>query len=158
MDWNRSNPDGEIYRFTGKARYVPTTGSITVGSGNAALNFVIQYNGAGSVRWARVPAARHGGATFGGSPSIRTDRRGYAVVPYLQPYRQNWLNIDPSSVGTDTEITDNAKMVVPMGGAIVKTRFEAESGRRVQFERSQDEGARCRSARRRTTRRASCSA
>ncbi|KML50012.1 usher CupC3 [Burkholderia cepacia] len=78
--------------------------------------------------------------TFGGAPTVRTDRRGYAIVPYLQPYRQNWLNIDPSSVGTHTEITDNAKMVVPTRGAIVKTRFEAESGRRVQFELSTDEG------------------
>ncbi|PAJ89119.1 usher CupC3, partial [Burkholderia ubonensis] len=85
-----------------------------------------------------VPKVRD--VTFGGSSTIRTDRRGYAVVPYLQPYRQNWLNIDPSSIGTHTEITDNAKMVVPTRGAIVKTRFEAESGRRVQFELSQDEG------------------
>lgn len=44
MDWNRSSTDGEVYRFTGKARYAPTTGAITAGSGNAALNFVIQYN------------------------------------------------------------------------------------------------------------------
>ncbi|VWB11811.1 fimbrial usher protein [Burkholderia lata] len=80
------------------------------------------------------------GATFG-SPTMRTDRRGYAIVPYLQPYRQNWLNLDPSSIGTDTEIADNAKSVVPTRGAIVSTRFEAESGRRVQFELSSDEGA-----------------
>lgn len=44
MDWNRSSPDGEVYRFTGKAKYAPTTGAITAGSGNATLNFVIQYN------------------------------------------------------------------------------------------------------------------
>lgn len=44
MDWNRSSPEGEVYRFTGKARYAPTTGAITVGSGNATLNFVIEYN------------------------------------------------------------------------------------------------------------------
>jgi len=80
------------------------------------------------------------GAKFSGSSAMRTDRRGYAVVPYLQPYRQNWLNIDPSSIGTDTEITDNAKSVVPTRGAIVTARFDAESGRRVQFELSRDEG------------------
>ncbi|KVN76110.1 hypothetical protein WL40_22465 [Burkholderia ubonensis] len=72
--------------------------------------------------------------------TVRTDRRGYAVVPYLQPYRQNWLNIDPSSIGTHTEIPDNAKMVVPTRGAIVKTCFEAESGQRAQFELSGNEG------------------
>jgi len=44
MDWSRSSPDGEVYRFTGNARYAPTTGAITAGSGNATLNFVIQYN------------------------------------------------------------------------------------------------------------------
>ncbi|AXF24654.1 usher CupC3 [Burkholderia pyrrocinia] len=85
-----------------------------------------------------VPKVRD--VTFGGSQTVRTDRRGYAVLPYLQPYRQNWLSIDPSSIGTETEITDNARMVVPTRGAIVKTRFEAESGRRVQFELSLDEG------------------
>ncbi|MET3212878.1 UNVERIFIED_ORG: outer membrane usher protein FimD/PapC [Burkholderia territorii] len=80
---------------------------------------------------AQVPKVRD--VTFGNSRTVRTDRRSYAVVPYLQPYRQNWLNIDPSSVGTHTETTDNAKMVVPTREAIVKTRFEAESGRRVPF-------------------------
>ncbi|KWI48446.1 usher CupC3 [Burkholderia pseudomultivorans] len=86
----------------------------------------------------QVPNVRD--VSFGGSTTVRTDRRGYAVVPYLQPYRQNWLNVDPSSIDTDTEIADNAKLVVPTRGAIVKASFEAESGRRVQFELSQDEG------------------
>ncbi|WP_446901020.1 FimD/PapC C-terminal domain-containing protein [Burkholderia sp. YIM B11467] len=45
-----------------------------------------------------------------------------------------------STIDTHTEITDNAKTVVPTRGAIVKTRLEAESGRRVQFELSTDEG------------------
>ncbi|MBR8128937.1 fimbria/pilus outer membrane usher protein [Burkholderia ambifaria] len=86
----------------------------------------------------QVPKVRD--VTFGGAPTVRTDRRGYAIVPYVQPYRQNWLNIDPSSIDTHTEIADNAKMVVPTRGAIVKTRFDVESGRRVQFELSRDAG------------------
>ncbi|MDW9246931.1 papC C-terminal domain protein [Burkholderia cepacia] len=89
--------------------------------------------------FAVVEVPKVSGVTFGGSSSVRTDRRGYAILPYLQPYRQNWLNIDPSSLGTETEITDNAKNVVPTRGAIVEARFEAESGRRVQFELSGDE-------------------
>ncbi len=44
MDWNRSSPDGEVYRFTATAKYAPTTGAITAGKGDATLNFVIQYN------------------------------------------------------------------------------------------------------------------
>ena len=89
--------------------------------------------------FAVVEVPKVAGVTFGSS-AIRTDRRGYAVVPYLQPYRQNWLNIDPSSLGTGTEITDNAKNVVPTRGAIVAARFEASSGRRVQFELTGGDG------------------
>ncbi|NTX46463.1 fimbrial biogenesis outer membrane usher protein [Burkholderia cepacia] len=110
------------------------SGSVVVHGGGVTLGQPLGET------FAVVQVPKVSDVTFGGAPTVRTDRRGYAIVPYLQPYRQNWLNIDPSSVGTHTEITDNAKMVVPTRGAIVKTRFEAESGRRVQFELSTDEG------------------
>ncbi|MEN2469121.1 fimbria/pilus outer membrane usher protein [Burkholderia sp. GS2Y] len=70
--------------------------------------------------------------------TARTDWRGYAVVPYLQPYRHNWLTVDTATIGTDTEIAENSKSVVPTRGAIVKTSFAAESGRRVQFDLTRD--------------------
>ncbi|AZQ54912.1 fimbria/pilus outer membrane usher protein [Burkholderia cenocepacia] len=110
------------------------SGSVVVHGGGVTLGQPLGET------FAVVQVPKVSDVTFGGAPTVRTDRRGYAIVPYLQPYRQNWLNIDPSSIGTHTEITDNAKMVVPTRGAIVKTRFEAESGRRVQFELSTDEG------------------
>ncbi|WP_221624003.1 fimbria/pilus outer membrane usher protein [Burkholderia cenocepacia] len=81
---------------------------------------------------AEVPGVR--GARFTSSTSISTDRRGYAILPYAQPYRYNWLNIDTESLGFDTDLTDNAKSVVPTRGAIVKAKFAAETGRRVQFD------------------------
>ncbi|AOZ06395.1 fimbria/pilus outer membrane usher protein [Cupriavidus malaysiensis] len=89
--------------------------------------------------FAVVEVPKVAGVSMSNSPSVRTDRSGYAVVPYLQPYRVNWLNVDPSSTGVETEITENSKMVVPTRGAVVKTRFEAETGRRVQFELSLDQ-------------------
>ncbi|WP_205781948.1 fimbria/pilus outer membrane usher protein [Burkholderia sp. Ac-20344] len=79
-----------------------------------------------------VPGVR--GARFSSSTSISTDRSGYAILPYAQPYRYNWLNIDTESLGFDTDLTDNAKSVVPTRGAIVKAKFAAETGRRVQFD------------------------
>ncbi|MFZ6048251.1 fimbria/pilus outer membrane usher protein [Pseudomonas sp. CR3202] len=85
-----------------------------------------------------VPEIR--GVGIDGQRAIRTDRKGYAVVPYAQPYRYNWLNLDTNTLGSDTEIADNAQMVVPTRGAIVKSRFAAESGRRVQFDLSQADG------------------
>ncbi|AOE88137.1 fimbria/pilus outer membrane usher protein [Pseudomonas sp. TCU-HL1] len=72
--------------------------------------------------------------------AIRTDSRGYAVVPYVQPYRYNWLNLDTTTLDSSTEITENAQMVVPTRGAVVKGRFAAATGRRLQFELSLDTG------------------
>ncbi|MGY4664675.1 outer membrane usher protein [Pseudomonas chlororaphis] len=80
------------------------------------------------------------GVGIDSSTSIRTDGSGYAVVPYAQPYRYNWLNLQTNTLGSDTEVTENAKMVVPTRGAIVKSRFAAESGRRLQFDLRLDSG------------------
>ncbi|CAI8789192.1 hypothetical protein EMIT0324P_10742 [Pseudomonas chlororaphis] len=44
LAWSRSTEDGEIYRFTGTAKYVPTTGSIAPGKADATMNFVLDYN------------------------------------------------------------------------------------------------------------------
>ncbi len=87
---------------------------------------------------AEVPGVR--GARFSSSTSISTDRNGYAILPYAQPYRYNWLNIDTESLGFDTDLTDNAKSVVPTRGAIVKAKFAAETGRRIQFDIKTSDG------------------
>lgn len=44
LDWNRSTEDGEVYRFAGSAKYVPTSGQMTAGRGDATMNFVLNYN------------------------------------------------------------------------------------------------------------------
>ncbi|WP_261792943.1 fimbrial protein [Pseudomonas chlororaphis] len=44
LDWSRSIADGELYRFAGKAKYVPTTGQMAPGRGDATMNFVLNYN------------------------------------------------------------------------------------------------------------------
>lgn len=75
-----------------------------------------------------------GGVGIDGYNTVRTDKRGYAVVPYMQPYRYNWVNLDTNTLGSDTEIAENSQMLVPTRGAVVTKRFDAESGRRVQFE------------------------
>lgn len=67
------------------------------------------------------------------STSVRTDGRGYAVVPYTQPYRYNWINLDSNTLGSDRDIEDSSQLVVPTRGAIVKTNFKVSSGRRLQL-------------------------
>lgn len=85
-----------------------------------------------------VPGVK--GAGLQGS-TARTDRKGYIVSSYVQPYRYNWVNLDTQTLGSDVEINEGSKMLVPRRGAIVKARFDAEAGRRVQFELQHAQGA-----------------
>ncbi len=118
----------------GKHVDVGVAGSVVAHGGGVTLGQTVGETFA----IAEVPGVR--GARFSSSTSISTDRRGYAILPYAQPYRYNWLNIDTESLGFDTDLTDNAKSVVPTRGAIVKARFAAETGRRIQFDVKTSDG------------------
>ncbi|MDR0240949.1 MAG: fimbrial biogenesis outer membrane usher protein [Burkholderia sp.] len=124
------------YSQSGDSRHVDVnaSGSIVAHGGGISLGQPVGETFA----IAEVPGVK--GARFSVSSTVDTDRRGYAVLPYVQPYRYNWINIDTESLGNNTEITENAKSVVPTRGAIVKTRFAAEIGRRIQFDVTQDNG------------------
>ncbi|TKK14865.1 hypothetical protein PflCFBP13510_01620 [Pseudomonas fluorescens] len=80
---------------------------------------------------AEVPGTK--GIGVDSSNAVRTDGKGYVVVPYVQHCRYNWINLDPSTFGSGIEIVDTSHKIVPTRGAILKTTFKAESGRRLQF-------------------------
>ncbi|HCF2344625.1 fimbrial protein [Pseudomonas aeruginosa] len=42
--WQASGPGSEMYRFSAKARYVPTSGKITAGKADATLTYILEYN------------------------------------------------------------------------------------------------------------------
>lgn len=44
LQWQRSEADGEIYRFDGRARYTSLGGEYRPGSADAALTYVFEYN------------------------------------------------------------------------------------------------------------------
>ncbi|WPJ99403.1 fimbria/pilus outer membrane usher protein [Pseudomonas putida] len=55
----------------------------------------------------------------------RTNSRGYALLPYLQPYRTNSVVLETDRLDPDVEIDNGIAQVVPRQGAVVKHRFEA---------------------------------
>ncbi|WP_225935894.1 fimbria/pilus outer membrane usher protein [Pseudomonas fakonensis] len=73
--------------------------------------------------------------------SGRTDRAGYTLEGYVQPYRFNDLNLDTQTLGTDVDVSETSARVVPRRGAVVKASFQAAAGRRVQFSLAQASGA-----------------
>lgn len=60
---------------------------------------------------------------------LRVDRRGYAVVPYVSPFRLNAITLDPGDMPRDVELESSSQSIAPYAGAIGLLRFQTRSGR-----------------------------
>ncbi|BAN55757.1 MULTISPECIES: fimbria/pilus outer membrane usher protein [Pseudomonas] len=58
--------------------------------------------------------------------SARTNAQGYALVPYLRPYRLNSLVLQTDDLSPEVVIGNASQQVVPRRGAVVKASYEAE--------------------------------
>ncbi|MGU3522346.1 fimbrial biogenesis usher protein [Enterobacteriaceae bacterium C23F] len=62
---------------------------------------------------------------------LKTDWRGYAVVPYATTYRRNRMSLDTNSMPENVDLDDNVTDVVPTRGALVRADFNAHVGARA---------------------------
>ncbi|MNE15933.1 putative outer membrane usher protein ElfC precursor [compost metagenome] len=62
---------------------------------------------------------------------IKTDWRGYAVVPFATTYRKNRIALDTTSLGDKVEVDDAVVDVVPTKGALVRASFITHVGNRA---------------------------
>lgn len=62
---------------------------------------------------------------------VRTDWRGYTVVPYINPYRTSRIELDASSLDHHVDLMDGAVEITPTRGAIVKADFDTRIGYRA---------------------------
>ncbi|HDS6908840.1 TPA: fimbrial biogenesis outer membrane usher protein [Klebsiella oxytoca] len=62
---------------------------------------------------------------------VRTDWRGYALLPYSSAYRENRVELDTRHLDERTELDETATRVVPTRGALVRADFKARSGIRA---------------------------
>lgn len=72
---------------------------------------------------ALIEAKNAAGASLPGSPGTRIDRNGYAILPYLRPYRINAVEIDPKGSNDDIAFDRTVAQVVPWEGSVVKVTF-----------------------------------
>ena len=72
---------------------------------------------------ALVEAKNARGARLPGSPGSRVDSNGYAILPYLRPYRTNAVEIDPKGTAQDVIFDKTVSQVVPYEGSVVKVEF-----------------------------------
>ncbi|WP_059412854.1 fimbria/pilus outer membrane usher protein [Cupriavidus basilensis] len=78
--------------------------------------------------FAVVEAPAAAGARIDSYPGLVLDGRGYGVVPYLMPYRQNQVSLDPANIPDDIELKVTSQQVAPRAGAVVMLRYATESG------------------------------
>lgn len=62
---------------------------------------------------------------------VKTDWRGYAVVPFANSYRKNRIALDTTTLGDKVDIDDAVVDVVPTKGALVRAAFKAHVGIRA---------------------------
>lgn len=80
---------------------------------------------------ALVVAPGAGDVAVQSQTGVRTDFRGYAIVPYVSPYRKNDITLDTQTLGDDTELTLTTQTVVPTRGALVRAGYRTSIGHRV---------------------------
>lgn len=77
----------------------------------------------------RAPGAAD--AKVHNSTGVRTDSRGYAVVPYVTTYRKNRVALDSETLPDDVDMEVNTQTVIPTKGAVVLADFKTRVGSRV---------------------------
>ncbi|MDD0977345.1 fimbrial biogenesis outer membrane usher protein [Pseudomonas sp. TNT2022 ID681] len=63
--------------------------------------------------------------------SARTNNHGYALIPYLQPYRVNRVMLNLDQLDPTVEIDNGITNVVPRRGAVIKASFPARRVHRL---------------------------
>lgn len=76
-----------------------------------------------------VEAKGASGARVANAPGVRIDAFGYAIVPYLQPYNMNTIELNPKGLPLDVSLDATSTQVAPRANAVVKIRFAALTGR-----------------------------
>ncbi|EGI25824.1 outer membrane usher protein MrkC [Escherichia coli TA206] len=119
MPWttlNGSYSQGSGWRQSG----IGGSGTLIVHSGGVTLS-----PETGSTM-ALIEARDAKGAMLPGSPGTRVDGNGYAVLPYLRPYRINSVEIDPKGSEDDVKFDRTVARVVPWEDSVVKITFATE--------------------------------
>ncbi|UBX48525.1 fimbrial biogenesis outer membrane usher protein [Providencia alcalifaciens] len=110
---NANYSQGQGYRQYG----VSANGSMLVHAGGVTLS----PNTASTV--ALIEAKGAEGATVMGAQNTKIDSQGYAVAPYVRPYRINNVELDPKGSSEDIVFINTTAQVVPYEGSVVKVTF-----------------------------------
>jgi len=110
-------------------------GTVLVHGGGVTFGAV----GGQSIGLVYAPGAT--GAGIQGVPGAQVDSRGYAIVPYLQPYQLNTVTLDPKGADAGLEVDSTTINVAPRLGSVVKLGFATRGGHAVLVQVDTADGA-----------------
>ncbi len=72
------------------------------------------------------------GMSISSNSNIKINANGYGVVPYLSPYKRNYITLDPKKSKNMSEIEDNRLLVIPENGSSPLVEFNIKkSGKNI---------------------------
>ncbi|MBV8042160.1 fimbria/pilus outer membrane usher protein [Pluralibacter sp.] len=90
---------------------------------------------------ALVEAPGVSGVNISNQTGVNTDFRGYTLVPYVSPYRENQISLDTTALPDDADVSLSSLTVTPTRGAIVRAHFNTHIGKRVLMTLTRSNGA-----------------
>ncbi|MDO5686316.1 MAG: fimbria/pilus outer membrane usher protein [Neisseria sp.] len=90
--------------------------------------------------FAIIHAEGAAGAKVLSGQNIRIDRNGYAIVPYVSPYRYNTLGIDPQGLPLDVQLDATSNQIVPRANSSTLITLNSQAGRAALFEITLNDG------------------
>lgn len=82
---------------------------------------------------ALVKAPGANGVGISNQTGVKTDWRGYAIVPFTSPYRRNQVQLNTETLPDNVDLELTNQGVVPTRGAVVRASFVANVGQRVMM-------------------------
>jgi outer membrane usher protein len=87
-----------------------------------------------------VHAPEATGAKVNNATGLTINKAGYAVIPYVTPYRLNDITLDPQSMSTDVELQETSQRIAPFAGSISKVSFATKTGKAIYIKGVTPEG------------------
>lgn len=112
------NSNYRQYRYGLSGSAVAYSDGITVGQQLGTTNVLIAVPGANG-----IPVENGNG--------VKTDWRGFTILPFATMYRENRVALDVSKLDDFTDIDNSVSRVVPTRGALVRASFKAHVGLRA---------------------------
>ena len=87
-----------------------------------------------------VYAPEASGAKVNNSTGLEINKSGYAIIPYVTPYRLNDISLNPEEMSTDVELMETSQRIAPYSGAITKVNFATKSGKAIYIKSALKDG------------------